>query len=224
MGCQSDGVTPLRMLERPVDDPAGTLVLLPGYLDRPEKFLARVDEFDPDGRWSVVVFEPRLHREAGPYWYEVAEAGPVADELDAAVAAVRDGIAALLATGTATAPVVLAGFSQGGALALATALDPDGGPPPDAIAVLSGYLPARVDASIDVSRAAGLPFLVAHGEDDETVEPLRGRAAAKALQRSGAVLTWASTPGGHRFAGDLLVPLQQWLGALARGETPSAPI
>ena len=216
----------LRTLERTVDDPAGTLVLLPGFGDRPEKFLARVDELDPGRRWTVVVVEPRLHREdrPGPYWYDVDEGGPVEDELDAAVAAVRNGIAGLVAAGTPTSSIVLAGFSQGGALALATFLDPEGGPAPRAVAVVSGYLAARRDVSIELSRAADRPVLFAHGEDDEVVETLRGRAAAKAMQRAGALVTWAPTSGGHRFGGELLDPVREWLEALARGETPQRPL
>lgn len=217
-------MTDLRALERTVDDPIGTLVLLPGFGDRPEKFLARVDDLDPDRRWSVVVFEPCRHGDAGPYWYSVDEGGPVASELDAAVAAVRDGLERLDAAGAPIGSTVLAGFSQGGALALATFLDPDGGMPPRAVAVVSGYLPARDDAAIDPARATGRPVLFAHGEDDEIIEPLRGRSAAKALQREGAAISWITTSGGHRFGGDLLRPVREWLAALARDETPTRPI
>lgn len=205
-----------------IDGSSRLLVLLPGYADRPEKFLARVDDLDPDGRWSVVVLEPRLDRDMGPYWYDVDEEGPVTRELDAAVAAVRDELALLVDDRSDT--VVVAGFSQGGALALATLLDPEGGPTPDGVAVISGYLPVRADATIDLDRAVGLPVLFAHGDDDELVEPLRGRAAAKALQRAGAAVSWVATPGGHRFDGELLAPVRNWLDALARGETPVAPI
>lgn len=216
----------LRILERSVDDPVGTLVLLPGFGDRPEKFLARADDLDPEERWTVVVFEPRLRRDdrPGPYWYDVDEGGPVEEELAAAVAAVRDGLAALERAGTPTATVVLAGFSQGGALALATVLDPVGGPTPRAIAVVSGYLATRDPISVDLARTADRPLLFAHGEDDDVVEALRGRAAAKAVQRGGALVTWASTPGGHRFDGALLVPVRDWLADLARGETPHRPL
>jgi predicted esterase len=200
-----------------------TLVLLPGYADRAESFLARAERFDPGRRWRVVVLEGRLRNERGPYWYEVDDEGPVTAELDAAVEAVRYELDELRADGSSD-ELVLAGFSQGGALALATLLDPATVRPPSAVGVLAGYLPTRREGAIDLDRATGLPLLVAHGEDDALIEPLRGRSAARALQRSGASVSWIPTEGGHRFDGPLLDALGGWLAALDRGETPLAPI
>lgn len=200
-----------------------TLVLLPGYADRAESFLARADRFDPDGRWRVVVLEGRLHNERGPYWYDVDAQGPVTHELDAAVRAVQDELDVLTAEWSPEGPV-LAGFSQGGALALATLLDPATSSPPAAVGVLAGYLPSRPDGAIDLGRASGRPLLLAHGDDDSLVEPLRGRSAAKALQRAGASVSWIPTAGGHRFDGPLLEAFGRWLAALDRGETPVAAI
>jgi len=200
-----------------------TLVLLPGYADRAESFLARADRFDPDGRWRVVVLEGRLRNERGPYWYDVDAQGPVTEELDAAVRAVQDELDVLTAEGSPEGPV-LAGFSQGGALALATLLDPATSSPPAAVGVLAGYLPTRPDGAIDPGRASGRPLLFAHGDDDILVEPLRGRSAAKALQRAGGAVSWIPTAGGHRFDGPMLDALGTWLAALDRGETPTAPI
>lgn len=201
------------------------LVLLPGYADRPERFLRCVDEFDPDGTWTVVVLEPILSKDIGPYWYDVDDDGPIEHELDAAVGAVRDACAEIASIhGIPVSSLVLAGFSQGGALALALTLDPSVVDTPSAVAVLAGYLPARSDAAIDLTRAEGMPLLFVHGVDDEMVESLRGRSAAKALQRAGALVSWAQVDGGHRFADVLLEPLREWLDALARDERPVAPI
>jgi len=214
-------VTRLRSLVR--EGSARTLVLLPGYADQAEAFVARADRFDPDRRWRVVVLEGRLRNERGPYWYDVDDEGPVTAELDAAVAAVQDELDALRSDGSPGGPV-LAGFSQGGALALATLLDPATSTPPAAVGVLAGYLPSRPEGAIELDRAWGLPLLLAHGDDDALVEPLRGRSAAKALQRAGASVSWIPTEGGHRFDGPLLDALGAWLAALDRGETPRAPI
>lgn len=215
----------LRSLGRSGDDPSRVLVLLPGYGDRPERYVTRCDEIDPTGEWTIVVLEPLRRGAQGPYWYDVDEDGPVVAEIDAAVRAVGTTVAALVGS-TASAPesIVLAGFSQGGALALATALDPATGPPPRAVAVLAGYLPPRDEPAMDLARLEGRPVLVAHGEDDELVEPIRGRAAARALQRAGATVSWFDAPGGHRFDDPLIAPLRDWLGAVGRGTAPSAPI
>lgn len=211
----------LRSLVR--EGSARTLVLLPGYADRAESFLSRADRVDPGCRWRVVVLEGRLRNERGPYWYDVDDEGPVTAELDAAVEAVRQELDELRADGSSD-ELVLAGFSQGGALALATLLDPATSRPPSAVGVLAGYLPTRAEGAIDLDRASGLPLLVAHGDDDALVEPLRGRSAARALQRAGASVSWIPVEGGHRFDGPLLDALGHWLAALDRGETPQAPI
>lgn len=218
-------MTPLRSLSRMVGGSPRLLVLLPGYGDRPERFIARVDDLDPSNQWSVVVLEPRLPRETGPYWYDVDADGPLTSELDGSVDAVRRELAALSSlTGIDAASMVLVGFSQGGALAMALLLDPDHDPAPAAVAVLAGYLPHRADSAVDLTRAEGRPVLLAHGRDDELIEPLRGRSAARALQRAGAAVTWVETEGGHRFDDPLIAPLRAWLAALARDEIPSAPI
>ena len=60
-----------RSIERVGSTAGRVLVLLPGYADRPERLLDRVDEFDPDGRWTVVALEPIRSMDAGPSWYEV---------------------------------------------------------------------------------------------------------------------------------------------------------
>lgn len=212
----------LRSIRRGPHQPERVLVILPGYGDRPEAFLDRAPLFDPDGDWSVVVVEPRLDSPHGPIWYEVDDNGPDPVALAEAIASVSTACAALLAeTGLPSDRLVLCGFSQGGALALATMLDPGAGDPPGAVAALAAYLPAR--DSMTFERAEGRPILFAHGADDGTVEPIRGRAASKAMHRADAVVTWVEVGGGHRFDGPLLDALQNWLRAIARGDTPHAP-
>jgi len=207
------------------EDTSRLLVLLPGYGDRAERFAERVDRFDPQRRWTVVVLEGRLRNDVGPYWYDVDDEGPVTAELDAAVAAVRHEVAALAVEhGIEQDDIVLAGFSQGGALALAVLCDPGAGAPPGAVAVLAGYLPSRPEGTIDLDRATGRPVLLTHGTDDEMVEAIRGRSAAKALQRAGARVAWIPAEGGHRFDGPLLDGLRNWLAALDRGEPLVASI
>lgn len=207
------------------EDTTRLLVLLPGYGDRAGRFAERIDRFDPQRRWTVVVLEGLLGNDMGPYWYDVDGGGPVTAELDAAVSAVRHELAALAVDhGIEQDDIVLAGFSQGGALALAVLCDPGAGPPPAAVAVLAGYLPSRPDGTIDLERAAGRPVLLTHGADDEMVEAIRGRSAAKALQRAGARVAWFPAEGGHRFDGPLLDGLRDWLDALDRDEPLVAPI
>lgn len=212
----------LHTIRRDPDRTERVLFLLPGYGDSPGYFLGRVDEFDPDGRWLVVVPEPRLRSADGPIWYSVDENGLDQSALSGSLDALADCVGKVLdETGLGSDRLVIAGFSQGGALALASLLVPSFHPTPNAVAVLAGYLPDHDD--IDLASAMGRPVLVAHGRDDATVDTIRGRSAAKALDRSGAIVSWSEVDGGHRFGPDLLSPFRLWLDELVRDELPGRP-
>jgi phospholipase/carboxylesterase len=200
------------------------VLVLPGYGDTSAVITRRLHLIDPDRRWTVVVAEPVDTGPAGPMWYAVDEDGPDPAGVERTVASVAlalDEVARL--AGVARTDVVLAGYSQGGAAALATLLDPTSGPPPAAVGVLAGYLAHRDDDRLDLARAAGRPVLFAHGRDDDMVDPLRGRGAAKALHRGGARVTWAEVAGSHRLGPGLLAPLAAWLADLAAGRAPHDP-
>jgi phospholipase/carboxylesterase len=212
----------LHTIRRDPDRTERVLFLLPGYGDSPGYFLGRVDEFDPDGRWLVVVPEPRLRSADGPIWYSVGENGLDQGALSGSLDALSDCVGKVLdETGLGSDRLVIAGFSQGGALALASLLVPSFHPTPNAVAVLAGYLPDHDD--IDLASAMGRPVLVAHGRDDATVDTIRGRSAAKALDRSGATVSWSEVDGDHRFGPDLLSPFRLWLDELVRAELPGRP-
>lgn len=201
------------------------VLLLPGFGDTAKVFTSRLELIDPDGAWTVAVATPIDEGRHGPLWYRVDDDGPVLDEVARAVASVAVALDAVAeAAAVPRDEVVLAGYSQGGALALATLLDPTSGPAPRAVGVLAGYLAHRDSDVMDLGRAEGRPVLVAHGTDDRTVEPLRGRGAAKALHRGGALVSWADVAGTHRMGPDLLGALRRWLAALAADETPHDPL
>ena len=169
----------LRSIRRGPATPERLLVLIPGYGDTPEPFLDRASMFDPNEQWLVVVVEPQTPSERGPYWYDVDENGPDPVALASALTAIDSLCAALLAeTELSQGELVIAGFSQGGALALAHLVDPTSTVTPRAVAALASYLPSRDQQLIDLSRASQRPILFAHGEDDELVEPIRGRSAS----------------------------------------------
>ncbi|CAM8643023.1 COG0400 Predicted esterase [Acidimicrobiia bacterium] len=213
----------LHTIRRDTDRPERVLFVLPGYGDFPKYFLERVDEFDPERRWLVIVPEPRLQSAAGPIWYSVDENGIDQSAFSGSLDALSDCVSQTLEeTGIGSDRLVIAGFSQGGALALASLLVPSFQPMPNAVAVLAGYLADHDD--INLATAIDRPVLIAHGRDDETVDTIRGRSAAKALDRSGAIVSWSEVDGGHRFGPDLLAPFRLWLDELVRAELPHRPI
>ncbi len=203
------------------DRPTKVIVHLPGWGDRAAKHLDLVGRL-ADASTAVVVAEPVMGD--GPRrWYDVDDDGPRLDQVATAVASVRALIDDLTERySLAHTDITLIGFSQGGALALAVATGSDGGSRPGAVACLGGYLLAR--DQLELERVDGLPALVAHGVDDEMVETLRGRAAAKALVRGRAVVQWCEVDGGHVLDGPLLPAVADWIIAVHGGDPPSAPV
>jgi predicted esterase len=98
-------------------------------------------------------------------------------------------------------------------MALAAATDPTTPVRPGAVAALAAYLPHR-EADQDPSLLSGRPVLVAHGADDEIVDALLGRSAAKALERAGAQVSWVEVDGGHTLHPHLVDALRAWLDEL----------
>jgi len=214
----------LRSTRRGPERPDRVLVLLPGYGDRPEPFLERAALFDPSEQWLVAVVEPQHQSDRGPFWYDVDDNGPDPVALAEAISGIDDLCISLLdQTGCTADNLVVAGFSQGGAIALAHLVDPTTIVQPSAVATLSGYLPSRDASLLDLSRARNRPVLFVHGEDDELVEPIRGRSASKAVHRAGGLVSWHEVSGGHRFDEPLTSVLATWLDALARGDRPENP-
>ena len=92
--------------------------------------------------------------------------------------------------------IVLAGFSQGGAIALQTALRY-----PKRLAgvmALSTYLPLA--ATLPAERAAAnaeVPIFMAHGQFDDLIPIDRARRSRELLERLGYPVTWKDYPMPH---------------------------
>lgn len=154
-------------------------------------------------------------------WYDIPslQVDQRADE-----AGVRDSIAeveALLARerdrGVPPARTVLAGFSQGGAIALATGLRREAGLA--GVVALSTYLPLA-NASRDESTAAGraTPVFMAHGSQDPVVPQALGSRSRDALQALGVPVQWHSYPMPHSVCAEEIRDLGDWLSRRFAGE------
>ncbi|GAB4222170.1 MAG: carboxylesterase [Acidobacteriota bacterium] len=134
-------------------------------------------------------------------WYDIAELS--LDERGQDVAGIEDSarrISALVERerqrGITPARLVLAGFSQGGAMALHVGLRH-----PERLAglvALSCYLllPARTERErSEASR--GLPVFQAHGEHDDVVPLVAGEMTRDALVALGCEVTWRTYPVPH---------------------------
>lgn len=117
----------------------------------------------------------------------------------------------VMASGIAADRIILVGFSQGGALALHTALrfsQPLGG-----VAALSSYLP--VDYLLPKEKHVAndaIPIFMAHGSADPVVPMLMGLHARQTLENNGYTVDWHCYPMMHNVCLPELVDLGQWIG------------
>lgn len=111
--------------------------------------------------------------------------------------------------------VVVAGFSQGGAIALASGLrhaKPLGG-----IVALSTYLPLadRTEPELNAANRA-TPVWMAHGESDPTIPHALGAMSRDWLKSHGYAVDWHSYDMPHSVCPAEIAHLSRWLGARFR--------
>ncbi len=147
-------------------------------------------------------------------WYDIAALGAHAQEDLAGLRSARGQIEALihreLERGVAHEHIALAGFSQGGALALYTgtrfAHRLAG------IVGLSCYLPAADRLPQEHSEASlATPIFMAHGQHDPLVLPDYGELSRRALVRGGYSVEWHLYPMPHTVSPEEIAALAAWL-------------
>lgn len=145
-----------------------------------------------------------------PAWYDI-----VSMDIDGArdpagiarsVAAIDRFIARERAGGIAAARIILAGFSQGGVIALETTFtstEPLGG-----VMVLSAYLSNPSDVPVAKN---GMPIFIAHGTQDTVVPYRLGVAAKEQLKAQGYAVTWREYPMQHSVCAAEIGDIRVWL-------------
>jgi phospholipase/carboxylesterase len=113
-------------------------------------------------------------------------------------------------SGILPAHIFLAGFSQGGAIALHTGLhfsEKLGG-----ILALSTYLPlADTLNEAATSKALSSPLFMAHGLSDPVVPYALGKASAQELLRRGYTLDWYEYEMPHTVCSEEVKDIEHWL-------------
>lgn len=157
-------------------------------------------------------------------WYDITglEAGSGEDETGIRTSArqTEDLIAAEKERGVPAFRIVLAGFSQGGAIALHTGLRH-----PERLAgilALSTYLPLRdrlADEAADANR--GLPVFMAHGSLDPMLPQRLGEGSRDILLQYGYQVDWHSYPMPHQVCLEEIGDISVWLQSVL-AEPPAA--
>lgn len=149
-----------------------------------------------------------------PSWYDIKAMAPARaiDEaqLDASADAVIALIEGQLAQGIAQARIILAGFSQGGAVVLHTGYlrwpGELGG-----VMALSTYGPTFDDDLQLPEAKKHQPALCLHGTYDDVVVPAMGRAAYDFLHGQGVAVQWRDYPMAHEVSNQEIADIGAWL-------------
>ncbi len=146
-------------------------------------------------------------------WYDILQMGGGREDA-AGIRASQDMVEALIASernrGVAAARIVLAGFSQGGAIALHTGLrhaERLAG-----VLALSTYLPLATTLAAQRSDAnRDAPVFMAHGGQDPVIDIGRARESRAALEALGYAVQWQEYAMPHAVCAEEIADIAAWL-------------
>jgi phospholipase/carboxylesterase len=146
-------------------------------------------------------------------WYDISDPAIRREDEDG-VRASQQSVEALLARersrGIAAARIVLAGFSQGGAIALQTGLrhtERLAG-----IMALSTYVPLAGQLAKEASAAnRGVPIFMAHGSADPMIAFARAQASRDLLMQQGYAVEWHEYRMQHAVCPQEIADIGAWL-------------
>jgi phospholipase/carboxylesterase len=147
-------------------------------------------------------------------WYDIQSLGGGGAEDDAGIrdsaAIVAGYIEQQQAAGIAPDHLVIAGFSQGGAIALHAGVRY-----PQRLAgilALSTYLPLRSTVAAEITAAnRDIPILMCHGIYDPVVPAAMGVASRDLLQQQGYRIDWRTYPMEHSLCAAEVADISAWL-------------
>jgi phospholipase/carboxylesterase len=149
-----------------------------------------------------------------PAWYDISNADLTKREDEGGLRASQVALDALLvrekARGIPAHRIVVAGFSQGCAMALMTGLRHS--EKLAGILGLSGYLPlAGTTAAERHSANQSTPIFLAHGQQDGVVPIQRASASRDTLVALGYPVQWREYPMAHSVCAPEVSDMNQWL-------------
>jgi phospholipase/carboxylesterase len=149
-----------------------------------------------------------------PAWYDILAPdfryGEDADGIRQSQQQLQALIEREIAAGIAPRRIILAGFSQGGAIVLHTGLrypQQLGG-----ILALSAYLPLRESLATEAAAAnSRVPLMMAHGTADTVVPLSLAERSRDLLCKQGYTVEWHSYPMQHALCATEIQDIRAWL-------------
>ena len=146
-------------------------------------------------------------------WYDISDAA-IRREDEAGVRASQQLVEELLAReksrGMAASRILLAGFSQGGAIALQTGLRH--GERLAGLMALSTYVPLADTLATEANPAnRGVPIFMAHGSADPMIPYARATASRDLLQQQGHAPEWHEYRMPHSVCPQEIADIGVWL-------------
>lgn len=147
-------------------------------------------------------------------WFDIFGLDADSPQDETGIRQSRQEIEALIAKekakGIAAHRIVLAGFSQGGAIALHTALRHT--ETLTGVLVLSSWLPLKTRLQQEAHLAnRALPVFMAHGTFDSIVPLQTAENSARLLTEAGYPLTWQTYPMAHSVCDREVADIRQFL-------------
>jgi phospholipase/carboxylesterase len=148
-------------------------------------------------------------------WYDIRETKIDAEQDEAGIRQSAQALGQMIEeqveSGIVSERIVLAGFSQGGAIALFTALRYPGHLA--GVMALSAYMPLPQSLAAEKSDAnSGIPIFLAHGSDDTVVPIELAYVTRGKLEKEGYPATWMEYQGMmHSVSEKEIFDIAEWL-------------
>jgi phospholipase/carboxylesterase len=147
-----------------------------------------------------------------PAWYDIYEMTLERKidtaQLCASAAQVHALIEREIERGVPSEKIVIAGFSQGGAVAYEAALN--FAKPLAGLLALSTYF-ATHETIAENAANKNIPILIQHGSEDSVVSEVLGQRAYRQLTDRGYAVQYESYPMPHTLCGEQVVAISKWL-------------
>lgn len=148
-------------------------------------------------------------------WYDITSLDFGSREQDYAgtkesAAMINDLIDNEIAQGIPACNIILAGFSQGGAIALYAGLT--GEHKLAGIMALSTYMPIQDEALPAITDShLGVPVFMAHGQMDDVIQIQHAQQSRQVLEAKGVAIEWHDYPMPHSVSVEEIADIADWL-------------